>query len=308
MNPTMYFSVVIPLYNKGPYVEDTIRSLIAQTLQPLEVLVVDDGSTDDGPQRALALGYPCLRLIRQENAGVAAARNIGIAAARGDYVCFLDADDWYMPGFLAALKSLAIRYPSAGVLATSYHTLQASGRRRPVPLHASVRQVGVVDDFYRAWSVSSFCFTSSIAVRRDELAPMAAPFPVGERLGEDQDLWFRLAEQCTLAFDPAPLSTYRLDVAGSATAGGVVLDELPAFQRLGVRLHSHAVPRHMRRSAARLYASHLLNIARARAGVRNAQGAWEMLRRPAVRANPFYWLRTVAYVLSRHFPHRGAQP
>ena len=289
----MKFSVVIPLYNKSDYVEEALRSAMEQDYPALEIIVVDDGSTDDGPAKVLQLDLPGVRLIRQPNGGVAAARNAGIEAAQGDYVCFLDADDCYRPGFLAALARLAEHYPVAGLLATSYVHRHTDGLRSGVRLYRTVAKRGLVRDFYAAWNRSCFFFTSSLAVRRNILADRRFRFPVGERLGEDQDLWFRIAEQFSMAFDPAAQAEYRLDVEGSATYGSRVQNELPAFQRLGERLRRRAVPEHLRRSGNRLFASHLLNVANVRFAGGDQRGAWAMVGRREALANPLYWLRTV---------------
>lgn len=93
-------SVVIPLYNKGKYIERALSSVLTQTYPPLEIIVVDDGSTDDGPDRVLNFNDPKIILVRQENKGPGAARNAGLARARGKYIAFLDADDEWMPSFI----------------------------------------------------------------------------------------------------------------------------------------------------------------------------------------------------------------
>jgi glycosyltransferase involved in cell wall biosynthesis len=99
-------SVVIPLYNKGKYIERALSSVLAQTHLPIEIIVVDDGSTDLGPERVIAFNNPIITLVKQDNRGPGAARNRGLAIAKGKYVAFLDADDEWLPSFLKAGLSL----------------------------------------------------------------------------------------------------------------------------------------------------------------------------------------------------------
>ena len=117
-------SVVIPLYNKSQYIERALSSVFVQTYPPLEIIVVDDGSTDNGPQRVLDLNYAKIILIRQENRGPGAARNAGLSIAKGKYVAFLDADDEWYPSFLSAgISYLENQSFSATVAATGYLAL-----------------------------------------------------------------------------------------------------------------------------------------------------------------------------------------
>jgi glycosyltransferase involved in cell wall biosynthesis len=99
-------SVVIPLYNKGKYIERALKSVLAQTRPASEIIVVDDGSNDDGPERVLSFNHPKIVLIRQENKGPGIARNVGLSKASGRYISFLDADDEWMPFFLERGLSL----------------------------------------------------------------------------------------------------------------------------------------------------------------------------------------------------------
>ena len=118
------FSVVIPLYNKEREVARAVRSALAQTLPPREVIVVDDGSTDGGAAVVEALaaheGRGLVRLVRQRNGGVCAARNRGIAEARGSHVALLDADDAWREGFLAEIASLTDEWPDCGLYCTAF--------------------------------------------------------------------------------------------------------------------------------------------------------------------------------------------
>jgi glycosyltransferase involved in cell wall biosynthesis len=123
---SLKISIVVPLYNKAPYVRRALDSITTQTLADFEVIVVDDGSTDDGPSIVAEYGDPRVRIVRQPNAGPGAARNAGLAQARGEFIAFLDADDEWLPAYLAesvrqleelgedvsAVSSLYIEHPS----------------------------------------------------------------------------------------------------------------------------------------------------------------------------------------------------
>ncbi|MDE6864821.1 MAG: glycosyltransferase, partial [Alistipes sp.] len=104
----MNISVIIPLYNKEREIGDTLRSVLAQTLRPTEIVVVDDGSTDRSADivREIAAANPLVRLVAQANAGECAARNRAIAETTGEYIALLDADDEWRPGFLQEIAAL----------------------------------------------------------------------------------------------------------------------------------------------------------------------------------------------------------
>ena len=108
-------SVIIPAYNYARYLAEAIDSALGQTYAPLEVIVVDDASTDDTPRVLAAYGQR-IRAIRQPNGGAGAARNTGIAAARGEYVAFLDADDVWLPRKLELQMALFDADPALGLI------------------------------------------------------------------------------------------------------------------------------------------------------------------------------------------------
>ncbi|GAA1799185.1 glycosyltransferase family 2 protein [Agromyces neolithicus] len=116
-------SVVIPAWNPGPFLAEAVTSAVDQIPAPLEVLVIDDGSSE--PIEVPA--YPIVRVIRQRNAGPSAARNRGIRESRGDLVAFLDADDVWYPGKLAA--QLAVMRPEVGLCSCDFNVIEASGKR-----------------------------------------------------------------------------------------------------------------------------------------------------------------------------------
>lgn len=258
----MHFSVIVPLYNKAPYVAVALRSLLQQTETDLEVVVVDDGSRDDSVAVVQGLGDPRIRIVSQANAGVSAARNRGIAEARGDWVAFLDADDWVHPEFLARMRTLAAAHPGLDMVAGGFRTEPDGPGWQPsaVPLDDTA-PVEIIDNLPRRWARPSFC-TGSVAFRREFLLSLMPCFPVGERQGEDLDLWFRAAERTAIAYLPLPFLCYRTEVAQSAMAGPKHLDFLPFQQRLRERALRGQMPRRLVGDSLRLVGDWHVTMAR----------------------------------------------
>jgi glycosyltransferase involved in cell wall biosynthesis len=134
----MRVSVVVPLYNKAAYISRCLRSVSAQTYRDFEAIVVDDGSTDGGDRILDTISEPKLRVLRQANAGPGAARNRGLREARGEYVAFLDADDEWLPEYLATSIRALDQTPNAAAVTSSYfegrrsHTVEQLWRRRGI--------------------------------------------------------------------------------------------------------------------------------------------------------------------------------
>ncbi|MYM98845.1 glycosyltransferase family 2 protein [Duganella vulcania] len=258
----MLCSVIMPLYNKAAFVEMAIRSVLDQSHAEVEVIVVDDGSRDSGADVVAAMDEPRVRLLRVANGGVSLARNRGIEVARGDLICFLDADDWYQPGYLAAVVAMAERHPEGAFYATAYRRIPDGSAEAQVGAAQAPAPFEVIEDgFYRLRFGSLFC-TNSVAVRRRDLLPFAPYFPVGESLGEDLDLWFRLMERLTLVYCSTPLVAYRVAVSGSLVASNAVTALLPALQRLERRVQAGSVPAAMREAALWLVADARISVAR----------------------------------------------
>ena len=144
-------SVVIPSYNSSAWIDETLASVQAQTLPHFEVLVVDDGSTDDTRDRVRARAAidPRLRLIEQQNAGVCRARNRGIAEARAPLVCFLDHDDWWYPHKLQRQCEVMAQHAEAGVAYSSWIVWNRPAPDAPFPSPASLPITDTPDDVVR---------------------------------------------------------------------------------------------------------------------------------------------------------------
>lgn len=184
-------SVIIPLYNKERYILSTIDSVLAQTYTDYEVVVIDDGSTDNGLKIVEQLKCPKIRVIKQKNAGVSAARNHGILEAKGELICFLDADDIWMPDYLATQYQLYSEYPDCAMFATNYLYRGRDGQTRLPRIHGIrfLGDRGVVDNYFDIVSHSNpLIWTGAVMVKK-KAAMSVGMFPTGLKSGEDLILW-----------------------------------------------------------------------------------------------------------------------
>lgn len=287
-------SVVIPLYNKEKYLRRAVESVLSQGPAVHEAIVVDDGSTDNGPARLAQLTDPRLRLIRQPNGGVSAARNAGIEAAAGEFIAFLDADDAWLPGFMDELQALMQAFPEAGLYATSYTRVWPDGRRQDAHLPDALAGIDrqVVADPFAAWSRSAFfSISSSACVRREVLQKKNIRFPIGESLGEDQDVIFRLIEAGDLAFSSRPLTEYTQAVPNSLYSS-LPTQLPPCYIRLLQRTQSADFPARHRHGARRVVAVNYLNVARTLMAEGKRYEAAALALSHAAMHHPTYWIRT----------------
>lgn len=187
-------SVVMPLYNKVAEVERALRSVVEQSLSPCEIIVVDDGSTDGSGAIVERLIKECpdagIRLITQKNSGVSAARNRGIEEAKGDYVALLDADDWWLSGYIAEVCRLMEYYPDADAYATAFDIVNGSERvAAPVPTVEGY--INPAEEALRG----RYPIIPSTATLRKEAVTAVGGFPEGMRIGEDQWLWVSMLKR-----------------------------------------------------------------------------------------------------------------
>jgi glycosyltransferase involved in cell wall biosynthesis len=189
-------SIAIPLYNKAAFVSAALESVLAQTFSDYEIVVVDDGSTDGGAAQLCQFNDPRLIIIKQDNAGVAAARNRAMAEARAPLVAFLDADDLWAPDHLLHLMELARRFPCAALLGNRFREFLL----QPPPICTSgIVNYTLLDDYFStcAFRPQPF-FTSSCMARRTEALAIGG-FSFGHSRGEDLALWIKLAAVAPVA-------------------------------------------------------------------------------------------------------------
>jgi glycosyltransferase involved in cell wall biosynthesis len=206
------FSVIIPLYNKAPYIEKAINSVLSQSFQDFELIVVDDGSKDDGLKKVQEFKSSKIQIIEQENAGVSTARNNGVKAAKYNYIAFLDADDWWDKDFLQEIKKLIEECPEAAMYASSYYIVK-NGNNRVAPIALPENFKTGYIDYIKTYS-QRLCMpvTSITAVLKKSAFEETGGFKPQLKLGEDFDVWLRIALKHKVAFINKQLAYYNQDV------------------------------------------------------------------------------------------------
>ena len=229
------FSIIIPLYNKAAYIEKAIHSVLNQTNREFEIIIVNDGSTDDSLKNLqdtikniqideLNVSGK-IKVIDQKNQGVSMARNNGVKVAYYDYIAFLDADDWWEPTYLEEMKALITEFPQAGIYGCSYYKVK---NRKCSPAI-----IGVDNGFESG--LINYCqvyvktlyqplWTGSTIIKRSVFESLNG-FNPGLKLGEDFDLWIRVAMEYPVAFKNKLLAFYNQDVNLAQRAIGLKLYE-----------------------------------------------------------------------------------
>ena len=199
-------SVVIPAHNYGHFLSTAIDSVLAQSHSALEVVVVDDGSTDDTREVVASYSDPRVRYIWQENAGLSAARNKGIQCARMPFVAFLDADDQWLPEFLGeVMRQFAILGNRFALVATGTGRMDESGRRLAPP-RFNFDHGG--EFAARDFVLRNRPLSSSIVARRSVFAECGL-FDTSLRSSEDRDMWIRVTAKYGFWLIDRPLALIR---------------------------------------------------------------------------------------------------
>ena len=214
-------SVIIPLYNKAPYIRKALESVFAQTFKDWELIVVDDGSTDGSAticekfiKEASQTIHNTLYIIHQTNSGVSAARNNGVAASHGEFVCFLDADDWWEPTYLEKMAQLIEDYPETGLYASNY-IYYKPGKTRVAVNNIETGYFNYPKAYYESNAMP--VWTGAAMIPRKVFEEMGG-FPLGIKLGEDFLLWSKIAMQYKVAFLNEALAWYNNDIPATLRA------------------------------------------------------------------------------------------
>lgn len=296
----MKFSVIIPLYNKQNTIRRAIYSVLDQANivdEDVQIIVIDDGSSDDSRERVHDIQQNNsgrnIKLIKQVNAGVSAARNNGVALAEHDFVAFLDADDSYTPTFLSQIKELKITFPDCHFFATSYYFVnQQSGTQTQAKVCSllSKDKPQILTDFFLSAANGDLPFCASSFCIEKQLFNDINGFPVGENMGEDQSLYCQVALEHSLAYSPKPCANYFLEVTGSLMQTEKIINEMPYSQRLQTLLNQKKVTSAQEKSIKKYIAGHLFDLIRRNLNNHNTTAAIQQLNDSRIKLQSLKWL------------------
>lgn len=198
----MKVSVIIPTFNRAAYLTEAVDSVLGQTFRDFELVVVDDGSTDDTVERMKGYGAR-VRYLYQQTRGPAAARNKGIEASTGELIAFLDSDDMWLPEKLAKQEAFFRTNPSLGLVATAYGCIQPGDGfvKQDVLSPEELRRV-------RRSHYRNYFATSTVMLRRDCLEKVGM-FDESLHFAEDWDMWIRVLNRYDFAYIGEILTKYR---------------------------------------------------------------------------------------------------
>jgi glycosyltransferase involved in cell wall biosynthesis len=202
------------LYNKERYIEACIQSIKKQKYKNIEIIVIDDGSTDNSYYRVKAIDNDDIKIVRQRNLGVSAARNEGIKHSTGEFVAFLDADDFWDAHFIQSFvndlqKEGAINFWSCGYYFYNNGTLKSARHHK-----SSQPTESAFIDYFEFSRIDPIVTASSVIIRKSIISE-DVNFDNSQYLGEDLLLWIKIIEKEKLYFNPDMLSYYRYEYSNN---------------------------------------------------------------------------------------------
>lgn len=206
------FSIVIPLYNKANSISETLQSVLNQTYTDFEIIIVNDGSTDNSLEMVRQFKDERIRIFSKSNGGVSSARNFGIKQAKGKYIALLDADDLWKPDFLFEMHKLITKYPNCGIYASGH-----IHRDKKDTIYASDKE-GIIENYFqRYWEKKyPFCHSSCVVI------PTAVFLETGYfqedmAAGEDTYMWIKIAAKYKVCVTPKILEIHQMEFSSYKT-------------------------------------------------------------------------------------------
>lgn len=204
-----FFTVIIPLFNKENFIENTLKSVLNQSFIDFEVLIINDGSTDKSEEKVLEFKDTRIHYFYKENEGVSAARNFGIEKAKSDYITFIDADDFWYPNFLEEMFKNIRRFPELKVFSAA---IEVETSKKIIPSTYSIVKTAdceIVNYFEASSKETVIC--TSCAVFHKSVFEKTGNFDIQLKSGEDTDMWIRIGLIYPILFSWKILARYVYD-------------------------------------------------------------------------------------------------
>ncbi|MDR7370892.1 glycosyltransferase family 2 protein [Flavobacterium aquidurense] len=204
-----FFSIIIPLYNKENFIENTMQSVLNQSFEDFEVIVINDGSTDKSEEKLLQLKDSRIRYYSKENEGVSVTRNFGIEKAQSNYIAFLDADDFWYPDFLEVIHEVIKVFPDQKVFSGA---IEIETSKKTIPAQYSIHKTGNYElvNYFKA-SLKETIIWTSCAVFHKSIFEEIGNFDPKIKSGQDTDLWIRIGLVYPVLFSWKILARYVYD-------------------------------------------------------------------------------------------------
>lgn len=234
-------SIVIPVYNREAYIGRAIRSVLTQTLQEFEIVVIDGHSTDNTEKIVKSFCDSRIRFTLQDGYGVSAARNQAVDLAKSDFIAFLDADDEWLPTHLETLIRLRDSYPEAGLYATAYVMCKPNGNYCSLKVKSLPPSPweGLIPNYFKTVCLGSYpVLTSTVGLSKKIFIQMGG-FPIGENSGEDLDLWGKIGLRYPIAFSWSIGGIYHTEADNRIGKQGAIRDDLPFIKTASLFLEEN---------------------------------------------------------------------
>lgn len=203
------FSIIIPLFNKQNFIENTIKSILNQSITDFELIIVNDGSTDNSEEKVLGFNDKRIHYYSKKNEGVSTARNYGIEKAKSDYITFIDADDYWYPDFLEEMFKKINLFPELKVFSSA---IEIETSKTIVKASYSIKKTNdyeIVNYFNSSYKRTVLC--SSSAVFHKSVFEKIGLFDIQLKSGEDTDMWIRIGLVYPILFSWKILARYVYD-------------------------------------------------------------------------------------------------
>lgn len=230
----VFFSVVIPLYNKANYIENTLKSVLDQTFTDYEIIVINDESTDESETIVRQFNDKRIQIFNQKNQGVSVARNLGIEKSNGKLIAFLDADDYWFPNHLEEIAKLYHDLPNCGIYCSRYKINTAKNHfQTPVYFGIDKEFRGIVADSFYSNQPFRITWTSCLAIPKDILESFGG-FSRGVTNGQDLELWTKIAIKYPVAITNTITAIYNNHIANSLAKKNIGTMTLMDFEQFKI--------------------------------------------------------------------------